>query len=288
MSSAVCTGTNVAVAGGVSAVGPDDQDDLRAPPLGRGGQRVAHAARRAIGDVAHGIDRLTRRPRGDQHALAGQVTRGGERAQQRLDQGVDLGQPAPGVQAGGERAGVGIDHRHAARAQRGDVGRHRGMLPHAAVHRRRHHHRAAGGQQQRGEEIVGDAVRGLGQEVRGGRRHDDGGGALGERDVLDRGLALGIEEIGQHRPAGERAEGERAHELLRVLSQAHGDRGAEPRELAQQVDRLVGGDGARDAEDQLSAAERGAHALVVSPSSFTRYSTLAEAISSSATLVGFL
>ena len=41
-------------------------------------------------------------------------------------------------------------------------------------------------------------------------------GALGEGHVLDRLRALRIEEVGEHRPAGERAEGEGAHELLGV------------------------------------------------------------------------
>src|SRR4029077_19449008 len=84
------------------------------------------------------------------------------------------------------------------------------------------------------------------------------------------------------------AEGGGAHDPLSVLAQAPRAPATEPRQLTQQVHRLVGGDRAGDAEDELPAVQRGAHALVVSPSSFTRYSTLAEAISCSATLVGFL
>ena len=70
-------------------------------------------------------------------------------------------------------------------------------------------------------------------------------GALGEGDVLDRLGALRIEEVGEHRPAGERAEGEGAHEPLGVRGGAHRDRGAGRVELAQQVHRLVGGDATR-------------------------------------------
>src|SRR5262249_7437525 len=106
-------------------------------------------------------------------------------------------------------------------------------------------------------------------------------------DVLDGRLALRIEQVGEHRPTRERTEGERPHELAGVLAQADGDAGPASGELAEQVDRLVGGDGAGDAEDELPAVQRDAHPLV-SPSSFTRYSTLAAAISSSAELVGFL
>src|SRR5262245_33507284 len=80
-------------------------------------------------------------------------------------------------------------------------------------------------------------------------------GALGERDVLDGVGALRVEQVGKHGPAGEGPERERADELTRVLGQAHGDRGAEPGQLAQQIDRLVRGDRPGDAEDQLAALE---------------------------------
>src|SRR2546426_8066912 len=106
------------------------------------------------------------------------------------------------------------------------------------------------------------------------------------RSVLDRVGALRVEEGGEDGPAGERPERERAHELRRVLGEAHGDPRAEPRQLAEQVHGLVRRDRAGDTEDQLSAGE--AHGFADSPSSLTRYSTLAAAISSSAWLVGFL
>ena len=56
-------------------------------------------------------------------------------------------------------------------AQGGDVGLGGGVLPHLGVHRGREHDRAAGGQQGVGEQVVGQPVRGLGQQV-GGRRGD--------------------------------------------------------------------------------------------------------------------
>ena len=85
----------------------------------------------------------------------------------------------------------------------------------------------ARGQQQRGQEVVGDAVRGAGQEVGGGGRDHEGVGALGQGHVLDRLRALRIEQIGEHRAAGERAEGEGADELVRVRGGDHRDPGAE-------------------------------------------------------------
>src|SRR3989441_12939028 len=78
------------------------------------------------------------------------------------------------------------------------------------------------------------SVRRLGQEVRRRRGDEDRVGPLGQGDVLDRVGALRVEEGGEDGPAGERPERERAHELRRVLGEAHGDPRAEPRQLAEQ------------------------------------------------------
>ena len=48
-------------------------------------------------------------------------------------------------------------------------------------------------------------------------------GALGQRHVLDRLVALRVEEVGEHRPAGERPEGQGADEVLGVRGDDHGD-----------------------------------------------------------------
>jgi hypothetical protein len=75
-------------------------------------------------------------------------------------------------------------------------------------------------------------VGGLGEEIRGGGRHHHGVRALGDRDVLHRLAALGIEEIGEHRAPRQRTPGEIADEALRVGRAHHRDRRAEPGELA--------------------------------------------------------
>ena len=80
-----------------------------------------------------------------------------------------LGQPALAGVGAGEPALGRLDDEGAARAQGRDVGPGGGVLPHLGVHRRREHHRAAGGEQRVGEQVVGQAVRGLGQQVGGGR-----------------------------------------------------------------------------------------------------------------------
>ncbi len=50
---------------------------------------------------------------------------------------------------GGERADAGLDHAHAAGAQRRDVGLRRRVLLHRVVHRRGDDHGAAGGEARR-------------------------------------------------------------------------------------------------------------------------------------------
>ena len=56
-------------------------------------------------------------------------------------------------------------------------------------------------------------------------------------------------------------EGERPDEAVRVRGGDHGDPGPEPGELTKQVDRVVGGDAAGDAQDQLFVLE--AHGFAV-------------------------
>ena len=209
-----------------------DQRHLRAAPEGRRREPVAHLAGGPVRDIAHRVDRLTRRAGGDEQPLAGEVSDRRQHSAHRLDDVLDLGEPSLAAEAGRERAGVGLEHRDAATAQGGDVGGDRRVLPHTAVHRRHHQHGRPGREQERGQEVVGDAVRRLREHVRGGRRHEDGVGALGQRDVLDGVGALRVEEVREHGPPGERSERERTHELARVLGEADRDRGAEPGQLA--------------------------------------------------------
>ena len=57
-------------------------------------------------------------------------------------------------------------------AQRLEVGLRGRVLPHVGVHRGRQHHGAGEGEVEGGQEIVRQAVRELGQQVRGGRGHN--------------------------------------------------------------------------------------------------------------------
>jgi hypothetical protein len=114
---------------------------------------------------------------------------------------------------------------------------------------------AARRQQHGRERVVRDAVRGLREQVRRRRRDDHRMGALGDRHVLHRGIALRIEEIVQHGAARQRPERERPDEMLRVSRQAGGHPRAGRRQLAEEEHRLEGGDGARDTEEDLPPVE---------------------------------
>ena len=78
------------------------------------------------------------------------------------------------------------------------------VQPHLGVHRRRTQHRASRGEQGRGQQIVGAAVYGPGQQIGGGRRYYDQISLLAEVDMRNRGNVL--ENAGAHRMAGERLE----------------------------------------------------------------------------------
>ena len=84
-------------------------------------------------------------------------------------------------------------------AQLGDVALHGGLGPHLLVHRRRDEHRAGERQQQRAQQIVGDAVGGLGQEV--GRRGRDAQQLRlpGQLDVRPQRMVVRLERLASPR-----------------------------------------------------------------------------------------
>ncbi len=140
---------------------------------------------------------------------------------------------------------------HAAAAQGRDVGRRGGVLPHLGVHRRRHHDRAAGGEQGVGEQVVGEAVGGPGQQVGGGRGDDDQVGLLADPDV--RHLVDVVPDVGG-RPGGRTARPRWARR--RTPARRGGDDAdvvAALGEQPQQLGDLVGGDAAADPEDDARA-----------------------------------
>ena len=193
ISAAVRTGTTSTPRGRSRCTGPETR--MTRAPRGRGGfgQRVAHLAAGAVGDVAHRVERLLRGPGGDQHGLAFQVAApAGSSAPRRAAMSSRLGQPARATMPQARYPSSGSTMRWPRCAQHLQVRLRGRVLPHVGVHGRRQHHRAGEGQIESGEEIVGQAVRELGQQVGGGGRDHQQLVLLGHADVLDGARQSGV------------------------------------------------------------------------------------------------
>ena len=165
----------------------------------------------------------------------------------RLGDGFDAGEPPRAGHAASEIAFVGRDDVHAARAQHLDIFLRGRVLPHVDVHCRSDDHGGGGGEIERGEEIVGDAARQLGQHVRGGRRDHQGIDALGDGDMLDgafdvggAGRVLAAKQIGDYFLPGQRGEGQRRDKFLRAARHHHLHVDAVLLQAAHQFGGLVG------------------------------------------------
>ena len=168
--------------------------------------------------------------------------------------------PAP-LSAPVSRAGRRLEDDSAAAAQGGHVVDGGGVKPHLGVHRGCEQHRTSGGQQRGGQQVVGPARDGAGEQVRGGGRDDDEVGFLPDPDV--RHLVDVIPDAGVDGVTGERLEGRGADEPQRGLGGNDADEVAGLGELADHRARLVGGDAPGDADDDPLAVH--AQALSSSP-----------------------
>jgi hypothetical protein len=171
-----------------------------------------------------------------------------ERAVDRREDRLGLGQAARAKFAAGHRPFVGFEHRHAVAAQRRDVAARRGMLPHPHVHRRGGEDGLVGGEQQSGCQIVGDAGGHLGHQIGGGGCDHDEIGFAAELDMAHLGLVLQVPQGRVDLTLGERGQSHRHDEMLAALGQ-HAFH-ADPRLAAQadQLASLIGRDAAADDE----------------------------------------
>ena len=123
---------------------------------------------------------------GNHDALTCQVLRRGvEHLTDSLDDVLGLAHAARVNVATGKVAAAGSHHMHAAVAQRGHVGLRRRRLPHAVVHSGCDHDGSWRCQQRGGDEVVGDAVGHLGDDIGRRGRHDHQIGLLRQRNVVD-------------------------------------------------------------------------------------------------------
>ena len=191
-----------------------DQGHRGAAGDGGAGEGVPLLAGGAVAEEAHRVERLPGAAGGDHDLPAGQVERRRRASSASATAKISAGsgsRPLP-VSAPVSRPTAGSSTT-AAPAQRRDVGHGGRVLPHLGVHRRREDHRAARGEQRVGEQVVGQAVRGLGQQVGGGRRDHDEVGRLADPDV--RHLVHVVQTSVGDRLAGQGGPGRRADEAQR-------------------------------------------------------------------------
>lgn len=172
-----------------------------------------------------------------------------------------VGQPPLAGVDTGQAPHRGLDDDGAAAAQRRHVLLGGGVLPHLGVHGGREDDRAAGREQGVGEEVVGQAVGGLGEHV--GRRGSDHHQVrvLADADVRD--LVDVRPDLGGDGVAGERGPGGGADEVQRGGGGDDANVVARLRQLAQQLTGLVRGDATADPQHDLGLVHR------LSPSSET-------------------
>jgi len=219
------------------------------------GRREPHLPARAVAQVADGVDRLVRRPRGDEHPHTAQVLPGSEHRARGVEDDLGLGHaPDTGI-ARGQRALVGSHDHRAAVSQQLDVRPGRGVTPHPRVQRRSEHDRTRRLEERRGEQVVRQPEREAREQVRGGWRDDGELRAASEPDVQD-GIGL-LEHVAVHGLAREGREGRRTDEPRRGRRHHGLDVGASVDQQAKERDRLVRSDAARNPEEDAAPRERG-------------------------------
>jgi len=164
------------------------------------------------------------------------------------------GDQAPGPDPPGRQTPGGRSHDdRAARAQRCHVALGDGVRPHVRIHGRSNHQGGCRGQCRGGEQVVSQAVRHLGDSVRGGGSDDEQVGLGGQRDVRHVHVPQQQERVEGHRALRQRLKGQRRHKVRGRLRHDHIDPGARLDEFAAEVDRLVAGDSTRHAEHDILA-----------------------------------
>ncbi len=227
---------------------PRDQRDPGAGVERRAGDGVAHLARAAVGNAAHGVDRLERRSGGDQHACAGEQfwrDQAGDRLRdiERFEHSAHAGFAARLV------AAVGAQYRHAVALQALDVAARGGVLPHLAVHGGGDDQRAFAREAQRREQVVREPVGELGDEIGRGGGNDDRVLAARELDVRHVVGDAGIPHVGVDRLARQRLEGRRRHHASCRFGHDHLHVDAMALQVARELRRLVSGDASGDTQD---------------------------------------
>ena len=148
-----------------------DEGHLGAAPRRFGRNREPHPSARPVSDVTDRVDVLVRGTGRHQHAPSAERTGRPQNGFGGLNDFGRLGEPAFADPPAGEIALARLDEAGAAGGKRIEIAAHGLVLEHLRVHGRGEEQRRARGRIERGEEIVGDAVGQLADDV--GRRRRD-------------------------------------------------------------------------------------------------------------------
>ncbi len=184
-----------------------------------------------------------------------EVARPREQVLDRGDDGGRLREAADARQPRRELADLRLDQDVAEIPQGGHVTLRGRVRPHPGVHRRRHDDRRAAGTRDGGHGVTHQAGRQLADEVGGRRGEDDRIGRFRQLDVRDLLFGVQLEDVVEHGPMGEALEGQRSDEARRRGGHGDVDDGAPVAQHADQAHGLVGGDAARDADDDAPPGE---------------------------------
>ena len=251
---------HIARAGQIDLAG--DERHVRAAAGGGLRDRVAHAARGVVREIAHGVQRFLRRAGGDEHALSEKVLFMRRAVQDGLQQHFGLGQLALPLRAAGEAARRGLDDLPAVAAERREVVLRDGVFVHLCIHRRRDRLRAAAGQHRGREHVVGKAVGELGDHVRGRGRDQHVIRPVRDGDVLDAVSEVAVERVRERLVARELLERDGRDKLRGVFRHEHLHVRVLLHEQGRQTCRLVGRNAAGHAENDGLSPEHGETSLV--------------------------
>ena len=168
------------------------QNDLRSAPQGSFRKGISHFAAGAIAEIANGIDRLVRGAGGDQYGFAGKILGDAEALEGSCDDLFGIGKSSLANHATSEIAAARFDDVDTAVSQDLEVRLGRGMLPHIHVHGGRDDDGRGGRQIERAEEVVGNALRELRDNIGRSRRDQQAVDRLGNGDMLDRRIEIGV------------------------------------------------------------------------------------------------
>src|SRR5580692_9215375 len=142
-------------------------DSTRVTSAAEGGvsECVSHASTGTVGEIADGIDLLASGTGGDQHGFALQVLRRAESFQHCGDDGFVFRQASGAGHATGKISGSRFHDLDAALTKNLEIRPRRGMIPHIYVHRRGNDNGGGGREKKCGQEIGGDSLREVGENV---------------------------------------------------------------------------------------------------------------------------